>query len=324
MSSNDISSVHKVRYPPNNNLATSDVRSESQGHIVSKDSLDKDDRIPGLSISERRTVNVVAKAPVQLPTPPTSAPSPTFSMRPKSQLIASSAPVAPLRDPTFHAPLGPSSIQRISATQGNTYPLVPRTAASAAAKRPTAPPIHPAAMNPPTQRSVEDSTSVSRGIGLRPKEYIWRKPDVQSKNDSADRIKALELERIMKELDAVKKELEQERKSRRADEKLLETERKRREEAENALADVRRECRQPFVVPSLLDTFVELSKLTTRGLTVSGSTVVANPASASSYPSLDRSEDVTRTVGHGQSLAAVHDSFHVRTEVKCEPLDILL
>lgn len=44
----------------------------------------------------------------------------------------------------------------------------------------------------------------------------------------------------------------------------LADERRLRKEAEDAIADVRRECMKPFVVPSLLDAFVELSKLTTR------------------------------------------------------------
>ncbi|PPQ85126.1 hypothetical protein CVT25_004226 [Psilocybe cyanescens] len=46
----------------------------------------------------------------------------------------------------------------------------------------------------------------------------------------------------------------------------LANERRLREEAENAIMDVRRECKEPFVVPSLLDAFVEVSKLTTRSL----------------------------------------------------------
>ena len=46
----------------------------------------------------------------------------------------------------------------------------------------------------------------------------------------------------------------------------LADERRLRKEAEDAIADVRRECIKPFVVPSLLDAFVEVSKLTTRAL----------------------------------------------------------
>jgi hypothetical protein len=46
----------------------------------------------------------------------------------------------------------------------------------------------------------------------------------------------------------------------------LADERRLRKEAEDAIADVRRECIKPFVVPSLLDAFVEVSKLTTRAM----------------------------------------------------------
>ncbi|PPQ96908.1 hypothetical protein CVT26_005894 [Gymnopilus dilepis] len=49
-------------------------------------------------------------------------------------------------------------------------------------------------------------------------------------------------------------------------EKQLAEESQRREEAENAIKDVRRELKAPFVVPSLLDAFVDLSKLTTKAM----------------------------------------------------------
>jgi hypothetical protein len=42
----------------------------------------------------------------------------------------------------------------------------------------------------------------------------------------------------------------------------LEIERKRRVEAEQALQDVERECKEPFVVPALLKAFINISKLT--------------------------------------------------------------
>ncbi len=83
--------------------------------------------------------------------------------------------------------------------------------------------------------------------------------------------------------------LNEERKLRLEERKILDEERRRRDEAENALADVRRECRQPFVVPSLLDTFVELSKLTTRGLKVSAAPLAA--ASTSSFSESWGSQD---------------------------------
>jgi hypothetical protein len=46
----------------------------------------------------------------------------------------------------------------------------------------------------------------------------------------------------------------------------LESERHRRQEAEVALMDVRRECKEPFVVPALLDAFIRISQLTTDAL----------------------------------------------------------
>ena len=46
-----------------------------------------------------------------------------------------------------------------------------------------------------------------------------------------------------------------------AAEAALNVERKRREVAERCLADVERECRAPFVVPALLQTFMKISQL---------------------------------------------------------------
>jgi hypothetical protein len=48
-----------------------------------------------------------------------------------------------------------------------------------------------------------------------------------------------------------------------AAEASLIVERKRREVAEKSLADVERECRAPFIVPALLQTFVKISQLGT-------------------------------------------------------------
>lgn len=49
-------------------------------------------------------------------------------------------------------------------------------------------------------------------------------------------------------------------------EKELLDEKRRRAEVESALQDVERECREPFVVPALLQAFVSISKLTTEAL----------------------------------------------------------
>jgi hypothetical protein len=42
----------------------------------------------------------------------------------------------------------------------------------------------------------------------------------------------------------------------------LQAERKRRVEAEQALEDIERECKEPFIVPALLKAFINISKLT--------------------------------------------------------------
>jgi hypothetical protein len=47
---------------------------------------------------------------------------------------------------------------------------------------------------------------------------------------------------------------------------MLEKERKERLEAEAALKDVERECREPFVVPALLESFIAISRLTGESL----------------------------------------------------------
>jgi hypothetical protein len=49
-------------------------------------------------------------------------------------------------------------------------------------------------------------------------------------------------------------------------EEMLKNERRRRLETEAALEDVERECREPFVVPALLESFIAISKLTGESL----------------------------------------------------------
>ncbi|KAJ6618193.1 hypothetical protein B0H10DRAFT_1268193 [Mycena sp. CBHHK59/15] len=46
----------------------------------------------------------------------------------------------------------------------------------------------------------------------------------------------------------------------------LTTERQKREEAEESIKEIARECREPFVVPALMDAFITISKLTTHVL----------------------------------------------------------
>ena len=54
-------------------------------------------------------------------------------------------------------------------------------------------------------------------------------------------------------------------------EDALRCERERREAAERAVAEMRRECREPFVVPALVDAFVGLSRVTGRLMVDAGS-----------------------------------------------------
>jgi hypothetical protein len=47
-------------------------------------------------------------------------------------------------------------------------------------------------------------------------------------------------------------------------EQELAQEKRRRMDAEATLKDIERECRDPFVVPALLDAFIAISKLTSQ------------------------------------------------------------
>ncbi|EGN94507.1 hypothetical protein SERLA73DRAFT_144290, partial [Serpula lacrymans var. lacrymans S7.3] len=44
-------------------------------------------------------------------------------------------------------------------------------------------------------------------------------------------------------------------------EEALKDERRRRESAEQLIRDIEKECREPFVVPALLQAFVDISQL---------------------------------------------------------------
>jgi len=46
----------------------------------------------------------------------------------------------------------------------------------------------------------------------------------------------------------------------------LKEERERRAVAEETLKDIERECREPFVVPALLDAFITISKITSQAM----------------------------------------------------------
>jgi hypothetical protein len=74
-------------------------------------------------------------------------------------------------------------------------------------------------------------------------------------------------EALKRRLEEIENRLEEVESRLRAE---LEVERRLRQEAEDAIEDVRRECREPFVVPSLLDAFVELARLTTAATTPDG------------------------------------------------------
>ena len=99
--------------------------------------------------------------------------------------------------------------------------------------------------------------------------------------------------------------------------RMLDEERGLREETQRALEDVKRECRHPFVVPSLFDAFVEVSKMTTRGLNIGH----GNSATAHGSPELQRRQDIRRDVRpplYGTSKERVRGP---EPRVKMEPID---
>ncbi len=61
---------------------------------------------------------------------------------------------------------------------------------------------------------------------------------------------------------ALREELNREQQSRRVQEALLRAERLRRAEVESMMNDTTRECKQPFVVPALLDAFIKIGQMT--------------------------------------------------------------
>lgn len=286
---------------PSNGSTLSNVRIERRP--TAAENSDKIGQVPGRKIPNSTTANMHAGTS-------TSAP-PNFQS-------STSLPTP------VNTPLNSDSLLRLlqiaTTGQGSIIPLMPPNPPSIAAKGTDAPGIRPAALNPATPRLLED---VSRNIGEWFAEgHELRKHGVQEEIDP-DSEKALKLEKVVEELNTVKNELEEERRSRREDKERLDVERQRREEAENALADVRRECRQPFVVPSLLDAFVELSKLTTRGLKDSGPQVEASvyPSSRDHREVEDASSAVVLGRGINSSHEAIPPPVPQRTKVKLEPLD---
>jgi len=238
---------------------------------------------------------------------------PTTASAPSPNLQSTTSIPTPVKTPANSGSLL-RLLQTTTAGQRSIIPLIPPP--SIAAKATDASAVQPAALNTAAPRLLED---VSRNIGEWFAEgHELRKHGVQEEINP-DREKALKLEKVIEELNVVKKELEEERRSRREDKELLDVERQRREEAENALADVRRECRQPFVVPSLLDAFVELSKLTTRGLKDSAPQVEALPRD-------HREVEVASSFVIGRDMNASCDEaisppVPQRTKVKLEPLE---
>ncbi|KAH9831995.1 uncharacterized protein C8Q71DRAFT_861298 [Rhodofomes roseus] len=63
------------------------------------------------------------------------------------------------------------------------------------------------------------------------------------------------------EISKLRAQLQAEDEARKVAERALEDERRRHELAEAAVADVRRECRAPFIVPALVDAFVQMSRI---------------------------------------------------------------
>ena len=61
---------------------------------------------------------------------------------------------------------------------------------------------------------------------------------------------------------ALREELGREQQNRRVQEALLRAERVRRAELESMVKDTTRECKQPFVVPALLDAFMKIGQMT--------------------------------------------------------------
>ncbi|RPD79213.1 hypothetical protein L226DRAFT_543327 [Lentinus tigrinus ALCF2SS1-7] len=85
-------------------------------------------------------------------------------------------------------------------------------------------------------------------------------PPTESGNSSSgsdQRVRALE-----DEISALREELSREQQMRKVSEALLRAERVRRTEIENMMKDATRECKQPFVVPALLDAFMKIGQMT--------------------------------------------------------------
>ncbi|KZT03664.1 uncharacterized protein LAESUDRAFT_761760 [Laetiporus sulphureus 93-53] len=76
---------------------------------------------------------------------------------------------------------------------------------------------------------------------------------------------------LQDEITALRTQLAQESGARYTAEMALRVEGERRIHAEDALEDIRRECREPFVVPALMDSFVKLAQLTGNVLFETGS-----------------------------------------------------
>ncbi|TBU58296.1 hypothetical protein BD310DRAFT_948812 [Dichomitus squalens] len=74
---------------------------------------------------------------------------------------------------------------------------------------------------------------------------------------SEQRVRALE-----DEIAALREELGREQQNRRVQDALLRAERVRRAELETMVKDTTRECKQPFVVPALLDAFMKIGQMT--------------------------------------------------------------
>ncbi|KAF9479135.1 hypothetical protein BDN70DRAFT_879115 [Pholiota conissans] len=100
-----------------------------------------------------------------------------------------------------------------------------------------------------------------------------RRMNIENGNAGATSSKMLEsaLAETRGRLAKLEAELAEEKRRRRAAEDATVEERRKRRTAEDAISDIRRECRAPFVVPSLLDAFMELSRITTIATTAAPS-----------------------------------------------------
>ncbi|CAA7270427.1 unnamed protein product [Cyclocybe aegerita] len=129
---------------------------------------------------------------------------------------------------------------------------------------------------------------------------LWDAKDDARVHDLRNRLNSAEgeLEEEKRRVWVIDRALEQERELRfavgrellDANQRMMELERELKEErekrqlAEDAIMDIRRECREPFVVPSLVDAYLQISKLTSRALKAAAERKAAEKAGVQAAP----------------------------------------